>query len=148
MLTWAGNFKDHWNKYLFYLKTYFHIFGIYHTGCISAFRNINERKAVNKSRNTFVTFNNKVSWLPVFFILCMMSACLHNAYSILLIAAILIHTGVFFVICQCEETVFFIFWFNFIRSVITRDKWWIVFWPNTKDSVWNDKVSRSHRMLG
>ena len=27
-----------------------------------------------------------------------------------------------------------------IRSVITWDKLWIVFWPDTKDSLWNVKV--------
>ena len=43
-------------KQVFHFKIYFHVFGIFLAGCISAFKNIKESKALNKIRNTFVAF--------------------------------------------------------------------------------------------
>ena len=39
-----------------YFKTYFHVFGIFIAGWISAFKSIKEIKALNKIPNTFVAF--------------------------------------------------------------------------------------------
>ena len=39
-----------------YFKIFFHVFGLFHAGCISTFKNIKESKTLNKNWNTFVAF--------------------------------------------------------------------------------------------